>query len=134
MITKTQQYLLNKLPKKLLKHIVVELSSGCWLWQVNINRNGYGRNYENKKRHMAHITIYKLLKGAYPEGLLLDHVYCKHRNCCNPTHLSPVTVQHNTNRGSGYLFKKIAKFKLPVESDPDFLSDLFLECAYLSLS
>ena len=128
MITKTQQYLLSKLPDKLMKHIKV-ISNGCWLWQVNINRNGYGRNYDNKKRHMAHITIYKLLKGAYPEGLLLDHVYCPHRNCCNPTHLSPVTVQHNNNRGSAVLFKKIPKFKIP--KDDDELETLLGQCAYL---
>ena len=131
MITKVQKYLLNKLPKKLLKHIVVELNSGCWLWQVNINRNGYGRNYEKSKRYMAHITIFKLLKGAYQEGLVLDHVYCEHRNCCNPTHLSPVTNNMNVSRGSGGLFKAVKPFKLPVDNT-DFLGDLLAECAYIS--
>ena len=123
MITKTQKYLFNKLPKKLYKHIVIDLESGCWLWQVNINRNGYGRNYEKGKRHMAHITIYKLLKGNYKTGLVLDHL-CEVKNCCNPSHLSPVTNAVNTNRGTGGLFKKSKPFKLPKDLYPDWFSDL----------
>lgn len=105
MITKTQQYLLNKIPLELQRHIKV-ISSGCWLWQVNINRNGYGRCYVKGKRNMAHIFIYKLLKGSYQEDLKLDHVYCDHRNCCNPTHLSPVTQKINVHRGKAVLIKK----------------------------
>lgn len=131
MITNVQKYLLNKLPEKLLKHIVVELDSGCWLWQVNINRNGYGRNYEKSKRYMAHITLYKLLKGEYDQSLVLDHVYCTHKNCVNPCHLSPVTTQQNVNRGSGGLFKAVRPFKLPVEED--FLGELLAEYAYIRI-
>lgn len=78
---------------------------------------------------MSHITVYKLLKGEYEKGLLLDHVYCPHRNCCNPTHLSPITVQQNTNRGSAVLFKKIPKFKLP--PDDGELEKLLEECCYV---
>jgi len=106
MITKTQLYLLSKLSDKLKQHILVS-PNGCWLWQVNINRNGYGRCYAEGKRHMIHIFIYKLLKGRYQDGLLLDHVYCDHRNCCNPTHLSPVTPKVNVHRGKAILLKKI---------------------------
>jgi len=105
MITKTQLYLLDKLPIKLRKRIEIS-PDGCWLWQVNINRNGYGRIYENGKRHMAHIFIYKFFKGDYVEGLVLDHL-CTNRQCCNPSHLSPVTIQHNTHRGKAVLFKTI---------------------------
>lgn len=112
-----------------MKHIVV-IENGCWLWQVNINRNGYGRNYVKSKRYMAHITIYKLLKGEYPEGMLLDHVYCDHRNCCNPTHLSPVTVQHNTHRGRAILHKKLPRFKIP--PDDDELEQLLEEYCYVN--
>ena len=104
MITKTQQYLLNKLSNKLKQHIIVDENS-CWLWQVNINRNGYGRIYAEGKRSMAHIFIYKLLKGGYRKDLKLDHVYCIHRNCCNPTHLSPVTSKVNAHRGKAILYK-----------------------------
>jgi len=123
MITKTQQYLLNKLPDRLMKHIKV-IESGCWLWQVNINRNGYGRNYVKSKRYMAHITIYKLLKGEYDPKLKLDHVYCTHKSCCNPSHLSPVTNAVNINRGSGAVYKTKPLKYLHHEDDKTFLADL----------
>lgn len=132
MINKLQKYFLNQLPTKFLKNIVIELDTGCWLWQVNINRNGYGRIYHDGKRRMAHIFMYKLFKGSYKEGLLLDHVYCKHRNCCNPTHLSPVTAQQNTHRGNAVLMKKKA-FKIPVDKNPDWFSDLLAGYSYIRI-
>ena len=115
MITRTQKYLLSKLPAKFQANITVT-EDGCWLWSKNINRNGYGRIYVangkgNGKREVAHKHIYKLLHGEYDEKLLLDHVYCKHRNCCNPTHVEPVTPQNNVHRGSAVLMKKKLKFK-----------------------
>lgn len=128
MITKVHQYLLSKLPDKLMKHVLV-VESGCWLWQVNINRNGYGRNYENKKRHMVHITFYKFFKGKYANDLLLDHLCCT-RNCCNPTHLSPVTQSVNVNRGEAKLFKKKLTYIKHSKND-NFLSDLLEEYCYV---
>jgi len=132
MLTKTQQYLLSKLPDKLTKHIVV-IDSGCWLWQVNINSKGYGRvsisSKGKRKRIAAHKHIYKILMGAYKEELKLDHIYCKHRNCCNPTHLSPITQKQNVHRGKLILFKKIDKFKLPPDNAE--LEELLAQCAYL---
>jgi len=128
MITKTQQYLLSKLPTKLTQHIEV-ISSGCWLWQVNIGGSGHGRVSitinGKRKRSAAHIVIYKFFRGEYAKGLVLDHVYCKHRNCCNPTHVSPVTQQQNVHRGNAVLFAKdkAAVFKLPPEPVP-YLHDL----------
>jgi len=122
MITKTQRYLLNKLPDNYMKHIIVS-ENGCWLWQVNLNAGGYGRCHVKGKRLMAHIVIFKLLKYNYDKELKLDHVYCTDKNCCNPTHLSPVTNSINVNRGSGATFKT-KPFKPPVEHNPDFLSDL----------
>ena len=98
----------DMLPWHLAKHIKID-RNGCWLWQSEINRNGYGtfKKYVNKKRkrYMTHIVAYKSLIGDYDEGLLLDHK-CRVRNCCNPKHLEPVTHQVNTIRGEAVLFKK----------------------------
>lgn len=106
MITRTQMYLFSKLPGKFQANITIN-TDGCWLWSKNMNRNGYGRVYvPGGKREVAHKFIYKLLHGEYNESLLLDHVYCKHRNCCNPTHVEPVTNQQNVHRGTATLFKK----------------------------
>lgn len=104
MITKTQLYLFSKLPIKIQNKITI-VTNGCWLWQGELNRNGYGRCWCSNKRHMTHRLIYTLLKSSIDKGLLLDHT-CRIRNCCNPTHTSPVTHQHNTHRGKARLFKK----------------------------
>jgi hypothetical protein len=135
MITKVQKYLLNKLPDKIRKNIKV-IDCGCWLWQVNINGTGYGRisvsTNGDKKRVAAHIYIYKFFNGDYDSTLKLDHVYCKHRNCCNPAHVEPVTQKQNIHRGKAVLFKKnVTIFKLPPEPAP-YLEDLLAQYAYLN--
>ena len=104
MITRTQMYLLSKLTERLQQRIYVA-PSGCWIWKGTYNRNGYGRYCILGKQPMAHIHVYKILHGDYQEGLLLDH-NCRTRNCCNPTHISPVTPKVNTHRGKAVLFKK----------------------------
>ena len=118
-----QNYLLNKLPEKVRNNIEV-IENGCWLYTKNINGTGYGRvsisTGGNKKRVVAHKYTYELLKGEYKKGLVLDHNYCNHRNCCNPTHLSPIPQRQNVHRGKAVLLKK--KVKPPVDNFS--LSDL----------
>lgn len=86
---------------------------GCWLWQGEINRNGYGTFLVRprpgiRNRKMAHIEMYVLFKGEYDRSLLLDHLpHCRTRNCCNPDHLEPVTAQVNTMRGNAVLYRRI---------------------------
>lgn len=92
-------------PPKLAPRIIVS-ATGCWEWQGELNRNGYGRVWVNGRRLMAHRVAYQLLVGEIPEGLVLDHL-CKVRRCCNPDHLEPVTVRENTLRGDAVLFKRI---------------------------
>lgn len=94
-----------------LKHkhkIDVCKETGCWQWQGEINRNGYGRAYHKGRRPVVHRLLYEDLVGPIPEGLVLDHV-CKVRNCCNPMHMDPVTQKENVHRGDAVLFKKVQK-------------------------
>lgn len=105
MITKTQQALFAKLPETMQRKILICEQTGCWLWQGEINRNGYGRVWSGGTRYMAHKHAYQIVKGDIAPGKLLDH-NCRQRNCCNPTHLSPVTVQQNTHRGKAVLFQR----------------------------
>lgn len=77
--------------------------SGCWLWQGQISRNGYGRCRVGPGKPLvaAHRVSYEHYVGPIPEGLQLDHVKergCTHRNCVNPEHLEPVTGSTNTMR------------------------------------
>lgn len=102
MITRIHTYYFEKLPM-VIKNKILIIDSGCWVWQGEINRNGYGRFYFKGKRPMVHRFIYEFSKGAIGEGLILDHT-CRNRPCCNPTHTSPVTHQQNTHRGRARLF------------------------------
>lgn len=106
MKTKVHEYLLSKVPYRYRKKICVD-DNGCWLWSGEINRNGYGRLWINGKRVMAHRYIYELLKTVIDEGFVLDHLCCA-RSCCNPAHLSPVTVKQNTYRGKARLFIRVS--------------------------
>lgn len=90
---------------------VVCPDKGCWLWQGELNRNGYGTFIIRpapgiRNRKMAHIEMYVHRNGEYDRSLLLDH-HCRVRNCINPEHLEPVTGQVNTLRGNAVLYKRI---------------------------
>jgi hypothetical protein len=80
------------------------LGSNCWCWTGRINRNGYGRARWEGRDPVVHRTVWTILRGLIPDGLILDHL-CKVRNCVNPLHLQPVTHQENTLRGDAILFK-----------------------------
>jgi hypothetical protein len=100
-----------KLPPTIDSCVTICEVSGCWLWQGELNRNGYGRVWVSGRRLMVHRVVYALLVGEIPKGLVLDHKsdVCSHRNCCNPAHLEPVTVKVNTHRGRAVLFKRAEK-------------------------
>lgn len=87
----------------------VDPDTGCWNWTGELNRNGHGTFVVRpapgfRKRKMAHIEMYLMIRGEYDRALLLDHT-CRNRKCCNPAHLEPVTAQVNTLRGEAVLFK-----------------------------
>ena len=68
--------------------------NGCWLWTNSLSHDGYavaGRRY-------VHREVYEAYRETIPKGLTLDHL-CRVRNCCNPDHLEPVTLQENIARG-----------------------------------
>lgn len=94
---------LRALPK-VMPRVLVDHSTACWLWQGEINRNGYGRVWIEGKRVMVHRVVWGVLRGPIADGMVLDHL-CRNRACCNPDHLEPVTVRENTLRGEAKLFK-----------------------------
>lgn len=73
----------------------------CWDWTGRWrSRFGYGRLRaagHNGRPLQAHLVMYLLERGAFPEGLILDH-RCRRPICCNPWHLEPVTIAVNNRR------------------------------------
>ncbi len=82
-----------------------EPNTGCWLWTASIDEGGYGFLHVGTKREgtarmaRAHRVAFELLRGAVPEGLVLDHT-CRVRSCVNPQHLEPVSFADNIRRGA----------------------------------
>lgn len=96
----------------------VDASGGldaCWFWTASVDGGGYGEfvPVRNEKKAKAHRFAYELLVGPIPDGLELDHLChtedltchpirqepCRHRACCNPWHMEPVTHAENLRRG-----------------------------------
>lgn len=79
---------------------VSEDTSGCWLWTLHTNADGYAQTVWRGKSRRMHRVAYELFVGPIPEGLVLDHL-CRVRHCLNPKHLEPVTGRENVMRGEG---------------------------------
>lgn len=69
--------------------------NGCWLWQGEILRNGYGRFAFSDRRELAHRFAYRILRAEILDGLVLHHE-CETKRCCNPAHVTPMTSGANS--------------------------------------
>jgi hypothetical protein len=92
---------------------MAEGAPGCWLWDGQVDREGYGRFKVSGRRRAAHRVAYELMIGPIGSGLEIDHVChtrdetcdggsaCLHRRCVNPEHLEAVPgVVNNARSGS----------------------------------
>lgn len=82
----------------------------CWPWTDSAVHNGYGRvRGAGRDGVYAHVLAYKTWVGPVPDGWQVDHLChnrelwcvptdCRHRLCCNPSHLEPVTGAENLRR------------------------------------
>jgi hypothetical protein len=78
---------------------IVDEDTGCWNWQLSIDRNGYGHTrLADGTATGAHRVMYARHRGPIPNGLHLDHL-CRNPRCVNPDHLEPVTPADNVRRG-----------------------------------
>ena len=73
----------------------IDYSGNCWLWTAAVNRKGYGQFYYDGKMWTTHRLAYFLANGEIPELPLIIRHKCRSKNCCNPEHLEPGTVEDN---------------------------------------
>ena len=83
------------------KQIIQGNADECVLWAGKVNNMGYGQFCLTGVFVLAHRYSYEQVKGAIPEGLVLDHL-CGNPRCVNPVHLEAVTQADNLRRGKGF--------------------------------
>lgn len=91
----------EKIKAQIQRHVIIDEATGCWLWQGDSVKGGYGRTFVDGRKWLAHRAAFTAYKGPIPEGLTLDHL-CKRQACCNPEHTEPVTMKENTMRGNSF--------------------------------
>ena len=72
---------------------------GHWLWQLRIDREGYGQIKVNSVSRPVARVSYEVFVSQVPEGLLI-HQTCGRRDCVAPEHLEAITHVEMIRKGA----------------------------------
>lgn len=79
----------------IIERTTPEPNTGCWLWLLCTNRDGYGLAFvPNRRGQPAHKLAYQLFVGPIPDDRIVCHT-CDTPLCCNPRHLFWGTCSDN---------------------------------------
>lgn len=81
--------------KWIIEQVEVDPDSGCWIWPLALNQKGYGKVNFQGKRWYVHRLMFSIFVGPLADSLVLDHIDCVSRACCNPAHLRQVSQTGN---------------------------------------
>jgi HNH endonuclease len=96
----------------------IRIDGDCWVWTAGKIAGGYGKFYSERRTVLPHRWAWQFFFGDLPEDLALDHL-CRRRDCVNPWHLEPVTIQVNSKRGAnGYALREKCRAGLHDITDP----------------
>jgi hypothetical protein len=108
----------------------IDFSGDCWLWTAGLSKKGYGQFYYDGKMWATHRLAYFLANGELPPAPLIIRHKCRSKNCVNPDHLEPGTIDDNNqdkkrdgtqntgeNHGSSKLtWEQVAQIRIRPES------------------
>jgi hypothetical protein len=80
----------------ILENSIPEPNSGCLLWLLSVDKDGYGHIRFRGKNERTHRTIWKILRGQIPEGMCVCHS-CDQPSCNNVDHYWLGTNTDNTH-------------------------------------
>ncbi len=79
-------------PDLIWRHVAK--GDGCWEWQAQRDKDGYGRIERVGRVFRAHRAAYELAYGPIPDGLQVCHT-CDNPPCIRPDHLFLGTSRDN---------------------------------------
>ena len=93
------------LPKRLVSRITQPQGAcGCWHVSGWNDGKGYAKMKVLGSAHYVHRVVFEFVHGPDCwDGNILHHL-CYNRDCCNPFHVVPTTVQFNTLDGDAVLY------------------------------